>query len=190
MDSILNYLENYKTKTFLKNETIFYENDECKLIGFVKAGEIKISSTVLNGNEIVYNVIKPGGMFGENLIFSSNKQFRGDVIATEKSEIIFLSKDELEKLMMTNKDFLELFLNTVSDFSKQLNLKLKLLTFNIARDRIMYYLDIMGGKISYKSITSLSEFLNLSRESLSRNLHQLIKEKVILIKDRTIVKLD
>lgn len=174
---------------FEKDQLIFSENEECKYVGFIKSGQVKISSVLLSGKEIIYNIINSEQMFGENLIFSSSKNFRGDVIALEKSQIYLLTKDELEKLMMTNKDFLEIFMKQVSDFSKTLNLKLKLLTFNSVKEMILYYLDIQGGKIEYKSITKLAEILNLSRESLSRTLHDLDRNKIISITNKVIVKL-
>ena len=52
-----------------KGEIIFRENDECFSIGIIKSGQISISSLTFEGNEIIYNSLKSGDIFGNNLIF-------------------------------------------------------------------------------------------------------------------------
>ena len=54
-----------------KNETLFRENEECKTIGIVINGEIKIVSYSFEGREIIYSINKENTIFGNNLIFSS-----------------------------------------------------------------------------------------------------------------------
>ena len=63
--------------------------------------------------------------------------------------------------------------------SKNLNFKIKLLTISGAEDRLTYYLTFNKGKITYKSITKLANELYLTRESLSRTITKMVKEKKI-----------
>ena len=189
MAEILQFLKNYKTDSFNKGEILFAENELCEYVGFIKSGSIKISSYFENGREVIYNIVDKGGIFGANLIFSSSPYFRGDVVAQEKSEIYLINKQELKKLLKEEDAFLEAYLKIQSDFSKQLNLSIKLLTFNNAYDKLMYYLDLNHGKISYKSITDLANRLYLTRESLSRIIHKLSNKQIIILKNKTIVKI-
>ena len=183
MKNIVQILSKYpqyiEKRVFKAGKTIFLENDTCKSIGVLKSGEIVIKSYFSNGKEVTYNVLIEGQMFGNNLVFSSNPKYRGDVIAQKDSEIWFLSKDNLLKILKNDEEFLVLYLTQQSDFSKNLNLKIKLLTISGAEDRLLYYLTFNKNRISYKSITKLADELYLTRESLSRTIAKLSKNKKI-----------
>lgn len=183
MNNIVSFLEKYpqyiEKRQFKAGQTIFFENDTCRSIGVVKSGEINIKSYFANGKEVTYNVLEEGQMFGNNLVFSSNPKYRGDVISLKQSEVWFLSKEKLLKLLKEDDEFLLMYLTKQSDFSKTLNLKIKLLTINGAEDRLVYYLTFNKNRITYKSITKLANELYLTRESLSRTITKLSKNKKI-----------
>ena len=172
-----------------KNEILFNEGDQCLNIGLVFRGELKIVSYLENGVEIIYNIIKEQQMFGNNLIFSSDPTFRGDVIANTESYLYLIPKERLLELLRENQEFLIGYLNAQSDFGKSLNLNIKLLTLNNAKERVLYYLKTNKDKIDFKSITDLAKQLFLTREVLSRTLHNLEREHIISIKDKTIIKI-
>lgn len=115
-------------------------------------------------------------MFGNNLVFSSTPRYRGDVLSQKESEIWFISKENLLKMLKEDDEFLVLYLTQQSDFSKTLNFKIKLLTISGAEDRLTYYLTFSKGKISYKSITKLAGELYLTRESLSRTISKMAEK--------------
>ena len=192
MENILKIVESHpeyiEKRRFDAGETLFLENDTCKSLGIVKSGVISIKSYFSNGKEVIYNVLEKGQMFGNNLIFSSNPAYRGDVVAEKPSEVYFITKENLFKLLRNNEKMLEEYLTEQSDFSKTLNLKIKLLTIQSAKDRVIYYLTFNKGFIRYKTITKLANELFLTRESLSRTLKKLVDEKTIKI-DRKIIAL-
>lgn len=183
MNNIVQIISKYpqyvEKRRFKANETIFLENDTCEAVGIIKSGEISIKSYFANGKEVVYNVIEEGKMFGNNLIFSSKPEYRGDVIAEKETEIYFVSRTNLIKLLKQDEEFMILYLSMQSDFSKTLNLKIKLLTIPSATDRLLYYLTFNKNKITYKSITRLANELYLARESLSRTIKKLTDKKII-----------
>lgn len=190
MNNIVQVLSKYtqyiEKKSFKAGKTIFLENDICQSVGIVKSGEISIKSYFANGKEVTYNVLLEGQMFGNNLIFSSNPRYRGDVISQKESEIWFLSKENLLKIIKEDEEFLVLYLTQQSDFSKTLNLKIKLLTISGAEDRLLYYLTFNKNKIIYKSVTKLADELYLTRESLSRTITKLVKYKKIIKSGKTL----
>ena len=193
MKKILDYLTEEQLRLFKKvflkkDEVLFYEKDLCTSVGFVQTGEIEILSYLENGQEVIYNEIKAGQIFGNNLIFSSEPFYRGDVRAKEETMVLLIDKNNLKKILKDNDEFLEAYLKAQSDFGKSLNLKIKLLTFNNAKDRLEFYLSINKGIIKYKSITDLAQILNLSREVLSRSIHKLAKSGEIKIGCKTIEK--
>lgn len=182
-------LNNLKLIKLKKDEILFMEDDVCNSVGIVKKGELKIVSYLENGTEVIYNVLSKSSIFGNNLIFSSEPFYRGDVVAKEETEVYLIEKDTLVSILRDNEKFLLAYLQAQSDFGKQMNLNIKLLTFNNAKDRILYYLDINKNKIAFKSVTDLANKLFLTREATSRELHKLEKDKIILISAHRITKL-
>ena len=173
--------------SFRKNETLFFEGDLCDHISVVLSGKVSIISYFDDGKEVVYNTIGKGGMFGNNLIFSSEPYYRGDVVANEDTEIAYISKNDLLESLSSKPEFLNLYLQLQSDFSKTLNFKIKLLTIDGAKERLMYYLTFNNNKVEYKSVTKLAKELYLTRETLSRTLSKLQNDGVIEIANKTIV---
>ena len=184
MENILSLLSKEEKRlvnvaSFKKNQIIFKENDFCDSIGIVIEGKIQIVSYSFSGKEVVFNTLVKNRIFGNNLLFSSNPTYKGDVISVVKSTIVFIKKDNLITLLSSNKKFLEEYLKIQSDFGKYLNSQIKLFSIDSARERFEYYLYTNKGEIEYKTISSLANELNLKRETLSRLISKLEKENVI-----------
>ncbi len=168
-----------------KNQIVFHEEEECEYIAIVLSGEINITSYTLSGQEIIYNVIKKNGMFGNNLLFSSKPYYRGHVIAKVDSEILLINKQNLIKILQNNACFLQEYLSKQADFSKSLNSQIKLLSFDSAEEKLLYYLKEKQ-VVEFASITSLAKTLFLTRETLSRLISKLVREKRIVRKGNII----
>ncbi|MBR3005710.1 MAG: Crp/Fnr family transcriptional regulator [Erysipelotrichaceae bacterium] len=175
-------------KELRKGETLFYENDCCGEIGIVKYGKLLITSYPENGNPIIYNRLKEDDMFGKNLLFSSQPFYKGDVIAESDSGIILIKKDVLIGFLEENTDFLLAYLQIQADSGKRLHSRIRLLSIDSAQERFITYLRENGNKITYSSVSDLADDLFIRRETLSRLLSKLIKNKVV-IKDGKTVRL-
>ena len=171
-----------------KDQLLFHENEVCVSVALVISGQIIIRSIDLNGKEIIYNIINEGGIFANNLLFSNDKRYKGDVIATQKSKVALLSEDNLIEILMNNEIFLRTYLSVQAENIKQINFMVKLLSLDSARERFIYYLEYHHRLIEIESITRLSKELSLTRETLSRLISSLIKEKII-IKEKQLIKL-
>lgn len=165
-----------KTVRYQKGEILFFEGQSCTSVGFLMRGELEISSVTYEGKEVVYNTIVGNGMFGNNLLFSNNPKYKGNVISLSSSKVNYLEKQDLITVLQSNKKFLEKFLNYEANFGIQLNSKIKLLSFDSAEDRLMHYLYSNNKMIYYKNISSLARELALQRETLSRLLTRLENE--------------
>lgn len=165
---------------FLKKGTVlFHENDKCESIGIVINGQISIVSYLIDGKEIVYNQITNNGIFGNNLVFSSEPYYKGNIIVDVDSEIAFINKKDLVKLLSDNDLFLTEYLKIQSDFGKTLNNKIKLLSIDSAEERFYFYMHEHSNAIKYSSISDLAKKLYLKRETLSRLISKLLKQKKI-----------
>lgn len=179
-------LEKVTIKSLEKGVTLFRENDECNCIGIVLEGEVSIVSYLNNGNEIIYNTVFPNGIFGNNLVFSSNPFYKGNIITSVDSRIALIYKDDLINLLKTNELFMIEYLKIQSNFSIELNNKIKMLSIDNAEERLYFYMHEHNKIVSYTSITELAKQLFLKRETLSRLLSKLVKEKKIIKKNNTI----
>lgn len=166
-------------RSYNKNDVLHREGDKCEEITIVSEGKIKIISYSFSGKEIVFNELGKNQIFGNNLLFSSEPNYKGDVISADKSIVVSIKKDNLITLLSSNKEFLKEYLKIQSDFGKSLNSRIKLLSIDSALERFEYYLFINKGEIEFKTVTSLATELGLKRETLSRLISKLEKENVI-----------
>ena len=162
-----------------KGNIIFHEGELCESIGIVISGKIDIVSYSFEGKEQIINSLKPGEIFGNNLLFSSEPIYRGDVIAKEKSVVAFINKENLAYLIQNNEDFLNLYLKAQSDKAKALTARIQLLSFTNAEERLFYYASKNNGVIVFKNVTTLAATIGVQRETLSRLLTSLIKRHLI-----------
>ena len=179
-----------EVKSLNRGEFLFREGELCTKIATVVSGQVKISSMNYSGSEVVFNVLEKGEMFGNNLIFSDDPTYKGDVVGLKDSTIVLIKKENLEKILQSNKEFLLLYLNIQSNFGKKLNSTIKMLSFASAEERVIYYLHESKGQIEFHTVTELADILHLKRETLSRVLTKLEKENVIKRSPHKIVKLN
>ena len=118
-----------------KNNTLFHEGDVCENIGIIVSGKIDIVSYSFEGKEQIINSLKAGEIFGNNLLFSTEPIYRGDVVAKEKSVVAFINKENLIYLLQNNQEFLQLYLKAQSDKAKLLTARIQLLSFTNAEER-------------------------------------------------------
>ena len=162
-----------------KNSIIAHEGDVCENIGIIVSGKIDIVSYAFKGKEMLLNSLKAGDIFGNNLIFSSDPVYRGDVIAKETCVIAFINKENLVFLLQNNQDFLKLYLQAQSDFGKSLNARIQLLSFTNAEERLFYYASKNDNVIIFKNVTALAAQIGIQRETLSRLLTSLVNRHLI-----------
>ncbi len=168
-----------KVETYSPKQIVFKEGERCEVISIVISGGVQITSYSFSGKEVIFNTLSKNQIFGNNLVFSSDPTYKGNVIPNSKTTLVHIKKEDLITLLSSNKKFLEEYLKIQSDFGKELNSQIKLFSIDSAKERFEYYLFINKNEISYKSVSNLAHKLNLKRETLSRLLSKLEKENVI-----------
>lgn len=169
----------FRFENFSRGQIIFHENEECQELGLIIKGEVVISSYTYHGEEIVYNILKENDVFGNNLLFSSDPHYRGNIIVTKPSTLAFITRQYLLNLLRQNEAFLKAYLQVQSDFGKRLNANIKLLSFSSAEERFLYYLFLHDNRLNFSNVTRLAKDVFMKRETLSRLLSKLEKENKI-----------
>ncbi len=170
----------WETRDFEKGEILFREGERCEALGLVEKGQIDIVSFSYEGGEILYKRVRPGAMFGNHLLFSSDPFYRGNVIARTKGRVLRLQKADLLRLLAENPVFLEGYLEAQADNAKALNARIKVLSLPSLKERLFYGIHLHGGRWEFASVASLSRELGVERETLSRLLSRLSKDKAIV----------
>jgi len=178
-----------KIHMYKKNEYIKIAGDKFDSIGIILQGEVTVNKENFAGNRVIVTKLKPGDMFGETLVFSSQSFWIATVQAQKKSKVIFIRGDsilgECAKLCPWHKTLIQNMLRIVSEKALVLNRKVEYLSINSIREKICTYLLEQYKKTGKNTFIlpmnrkELAEFLNVSRPSLSREMSRLRDEGII-----------
>ena len=177
-------------KSLKRGSILYREGQLCTEVSIVVSGQVKISSMSYSGSELIFNLLENGELFGNNLLFSDNPTYKGDVVLLKDSTIVSIKKENLVKILQSNKNFMLSYLNIQSNFGKKLNSTIKMLSFSSAEERFLFYLHENKDEINYQSITELADILHLKRETLSRLLTKLEKKNAIRRSSHKITKVN
>lgn len=188
---ILELINNPTIKPYLtlpcvypKAYTIYSELDQCNAIGIILKGSVKLTHYTYTGEAFIMSELKKGSVFGDFLIFSDNPIYPGDLETLEETEIIYINKEQLKTLLETHKDFRDSYIKNLSQKAISLNLDNKLLRQTNLREKILFWIDLEknkqnNNKIFIESKEKLAKILNVQRPSLSRELANMKREKII-----------
>jgi len=174
---------------FEDNQTIFEKDDVIKNIGIVLEGELNLVSQKFNGSRVIVTTLSFNDLFGEALIFSTEKTSPYDLISSGESKTLFIPKnffiDMCPNSCNFHKKLIDNMLSILSDKIIMLNNKMKILNAETIKSKIaVYFLSIYKktNKFSFEmpmKRQELSEFLNVTRPSLSRELSNMQNDNII-----------
>lgn len=178
-----------KIKSFGKNESIVNAGESIDKFGMILEGEAIIVKENAEGNRVILSVLKKGDLFGEMLVFSSNKICPVTVWAQSPCKVLFLTNSDLITRCGNNCSWhismLQNFMKMISDKSLMLNKKVQYLSIKSIRGKICTYLldqykitKNVNMTLSLKR-NELADFLNVSRPSMSREICQMRDEGII-----------
>src|SRR5699024_1512856 len=101
---IINILDKiyYTIKAYKNEEVIAVEGDDCNSLGIILKGRIEIQKLFPSGQITTINNFKEGNIFGESLIFADRHTYPATITAIKPSEIMFINKNDITKLLMHN----------------------------------------------------------------------------------------
>ncbi|MHC1684489.1 MAG: Crp/Fnr family transcriptional regulator [Clostridiaceae bacterium] len=182
----------HKIINYEKEEIIAFQGDLCDKIGIVLDGMIEIKNMMENGKSITITSMKAGNIFGEVILFSNQKSYPSTIEANSKSTILFLHKTEVLGLCRENELILNNFMSLLSNKILMLNQKLKSLSYNTIRQKLVYYFIQEYEKQNTPFITlpysraELAEYLGIPRPSLSREMVKMKEDNLIDFEKNTV----
>lgn len=181
-----------KEKTYEKDEMILYAGNVSKHMGLVLEGSVTIESNDVWGNRTILSHIEKGGTFAETYALLEDEPMLVDVIANEKSNILFLRIGSLNLLQQDISPWRVKLIGNLLRISSQKNLHLSGRSFHTApksiRGRVMAYLNsvsLQKNKIDFDipfDRQQLADYLNVERSALSRELSNMQQDGLIIVR--------
>jgi CRP-like cAMP-binding protein len=186
-NEVLKFFEksNYNVVSYSKNDIIALEGDPCEKVGLVLEGSVDIKRILTSNNVIHLSSFSAGEFFGEVIAFSDTNTYPATVIASTNSKVMFISRNDFIGFCSNHPDFLEMFLNALTNKIISLNKSITGLSLTSIRQKISNYLiteyNIQGSVFINLNMTKqkLSEKLGIPRPSLSRELINMKNENLI-----------
>ncbi len=176
-------------KNYSISDNITLEGHDYTGVGILLKGHVTITKINEAGERIIMAQLETGGVFGEMVAFSSLKVWPATVIAKEYSTVMFIKPETIinhcQRMCVGHKQIMLNMLHIVSDKALGLNRKVNYLSIKSMRGKIAKFLteEYEKNKKSMFEIkfnrNELSEFLHVSRPSMSRELSRMKNEGII-----------
>lgn len=176
-------------KKFNKNETIYMMEEKIEKIGIVLLGGVQVLKEDYDGNRNIIGNLGPAELFGESFAFTNSKRSPVTVQTREKSEILFISPENIvspcPKACNFHNQLIYNMLNILAIKNVGLNEKIEVLTKKTTREKILSFLYSKGLNKTGKEIKidfnrqELADYLSVNRSALSAELSNMRKDGLI-----------
>ncbi|WP_349764375.1 Crp/Fnr family transcriptional regulator [Fusobacterium sp. SYSU M8D902] len=174
---------NYQILSYKKNEYVAFRGDLIKGLYVNIEGNLVAEMAKENGNIKKIEELRNGTIIASAFIFGKNNKFPVDLIAQTNVKILFVEKEELVKLLLSNSEILVNLLDDISNKAQFLSKNLwESVSNKTISEKLSKYIlknEREGIVILDKTIKELAEYFNVSRPSLSRSMKILVDQGVI-----------
>jgi CRP-like cAMP-binding protein len=181
------------TKSFEVGEIAAFSGETVNFLMIVLEGSVKGEMQDFSGKVIKIDDIRAPRVLASAFIFGKQNKFPVNVMANEKTRLLYIPKYEFMKMLQSDIRILQNFLNVVSTQSQMLASKLKFLSFKTIKGKIaQYILSLAGPDKSTVELpmtqNDLAEQFGVARPSLARALGEMAEEGIISV-DRKVVRI-
>lgn len=183
------------TKTFEVGDIAAFSGETVNFLMIVLEGSVKGEMVDFSGKIIKIDDIKAPGALASAFIFGKQNKFPVNVMANEKTTLLYIPKYDFIKMLQTDIRILQNFLNVVSGQTQMLAGKLKFFSFKTIKGKIAQYILGLAGP-DKDQITlpltqnNLAEQFGVARPSLARVLSEMTDEGIISVERKVIQILD
>ncbi len=172
----------HTTKTFKRGEHIAYQGDRVLHLIMLVRGKIKTEIVSNSGVTLPIEELTAPYPLAAAFLFADDNRFPVDVTALEDCEVIFISKESVEKQMAKCPGFLRGFMAFNANRMQYISERLKLFAQKGIKAKVVYYIlsKEQGGKFDLgKSVTALADYFGVERPSLSRAISEMVQKGII-----------
>ncbi|NLJ85764.1 MAG: Crp/Fnr family transcriptional regulator [Firmicutes bacterium] len=182
---------------YQKDQTIFWQGDSAHRIYIVNTGLVKMVKLSETGKEFILGFAKADQVLGEDAVFG-DEAYSFSAIAMDECCVTVCSKEDLEKLFLTNPSIAMKVIYSLSRKLHQSTEQINSLAFQTARERLVSTLRQMAKEhgvpterglaiqvpLTHQDIASI---INVSRPTVTNLLLQLRHEGVLEIVNHRMV---
>ena len=193
-DELREIIEQKRTISFKKGETIFEEGTKLKGIFCLRNGKCKVTKLAPNGNEQIVRFIQKGEMIGHRSIISDTAAHL-TVTALEDMEACYIPKSIINKSFSQNKEFTYDITRSICNDLDNANLSIANLAQKTVKERLadslLFFYNTFGedddGFLNIKiSREEIANSIGTATESSIRILSGFKKEGIIEVKGKRI----
>lgn len=166
-DELFQYGKNIE---LTKGGVLHDAHDQCRAIGKVLGGRLRLSRLLSSGREIILKEFGPGEIFAELIVFSGD-HYPGWLIASEQTTVIEVEYSHVLKYLEEQDSMIE-FIVSISKKLNHLTNRIEVMSLKTVKQKIAFSL-LTENINTMTSITDWADYLGCSREALSRTLSEL-----------------
>ena len=146
-------------------------------------GKVKTEIVSHSGLTLPVEEIKAPYPLAAAFLFADNNRFPVDVIALQDCDVLYISKDSVEKQIANCQGFMRGFLAFNANRMLYVSERLKIFAQKGIKEKIAYYILSREQNNEFdlgRSIASLAEYFGVESPSLSRAISEMIRDKIIV----------
>jgi CRP/FNR family cyclic AMP-dependent transcriptional regulator len=185
-----------KSRRYAKDDVIFHADESGDIFCLIKEGQVKVTMISPEGKEIILSMLGPGDFFGEMSLVDDEPR-SATVIATEPLEVLTIWRSDFLQLLNENFSMTKKVLAELSRRLRNASNRIEsLATMDVYGRLARFFLDLAreNGKMlenGYVAVTrpthqSIANMIGTSRETVSRLIHDLMKQNLLLSEGKTI----
>ncbi|MFI3322351.1 MAG: Crp/Fnr family transcriptional regulator [Rikenellaceae bacterium] len=178
----VNCFVKYRVRKFDKGDHIAFKGDRVEELGVLTQGQIRVSFVLETGLVIRSMLHEAPYPIGAVALFSKNNRYRVDIDAIEKSAVVSVPREEVERQMIECRDFMRSYIDYATSRLDMFTEHLSILAQRSIKSKLAYYILICSDGKQYrfsKNIKDLADYLCVERPSLSRVIAQFVASGII-----------
>jgi len=185
-----------KSRRYAKDDVVFHADESGDVFCLIKEGQVKVTMISPEGKEIILSLLGPGEFFGEMALLD-NEPRSATVIATEALELAIIWRSDFLHILSENFSITQKVLAELSRRLRSASNRIEsLATMDVYGRLARFFLDTarQHGKVldnGYVAVTrpthqSIANMIGTSRETVSRLIHDLMRQNLLLSEGKTI----
>jgi CRP/FNR family transcriptional regulator, cyclic AMP receptor protein len=185
-----------KTRRYAKDDVVFHADESGDVFCLIREGQVKVTMISPEGKEIILSLLGPGDFFGEMALLDDEPR-SATVMATEPLELVTIWRSDFLQILAENFTIAKKVLAEISRRLRNASNRIEsLATMDVYGRLARFFLDLAKeqGKVldnGYVAVTrpthqSIANMIGTSRETVSRLIHDLMRQNLLLSEGKTI----
>ena len=174
-----------RLRNYVPGELVALQGDVYKSLLIVDKGMLRTEMTDPEGTKVTLEEIAASRTVAPAFIFATNNCLPVSIFAAISSSVVSIPRNKLKEIMHDNNRVLENFLGIISDRSRFLSERLRLLSFGTIKSKLRNYFLELTRDNKYGPFTmphthqELADIFGVTRPALSRAIRQLEDSGVV-----------